>query len=55
MVGRVASRAAYRRFRAAAAVDCGRPWALAAVLFLTGVMFMTPPAVAVLIMAGVIR
>ena len=54
MVGSVASRAAYRDVRAAAAAEGGRPWALAAVLFLTG-MFVMPPTIAVLITAGVIR
>ncbi len=58
MVGGVRSRAAYpvgRRVVGEIPLEGGRQLAVAALLFLTGLMFAMPPAVAVLVMVGAIR
>jgi len=58
MVGSVASRPAYPVDRSVVgeiALEGRRRLAVAALLFLTGIMFATPPAVAVLFLVGAIR
>ena len=58
MVGGVASRLAYPVDRSAvgeSSPESGWRFAVAGLLFLTGLMFAIPPAVAVLVLAGAIR
>ena len=58
MVGCVPARPAYPVDRSVVgeiSLEGGRRLAIAALLFLAGLMFVMPPAVAVLVLAGVIR
>jgi len=58
MVGSVPARAAYPVDRSVVgeiSLEGGRRLAIAALLFLAGLMFVMPPAVAVLVLVGVIQ
>jgi len=58
MVGGIAARRAYpveRRAFGEISLEGGRRLAAAGLLFLTGLMFAMPPAVAMLVLAGALR